>query len=136
MKTGESVVFRLLSCRPLNPASKPFYWAEMINQSEGIAMKEDLDPYNEAAEQAVELANDLADKHQDADLWDIADGVLAGAVHYWLYARQPCEDPMCEDCSPNHTPEERLVELLRLVEEFAKDSDYFLTANDHKIGRA
>lgn len=101
-----------------------------------MTMKEDFDPYNEAAEQAVELANDLADKHQEADLWDIADGVLAGAVHYWLYARQPCEDPLCEDCVTIRTPEERLVELVRLVEEFAKESDYFLSANDHKVGRA
>ncbi|MDA8165345.1 MAG: hypothetical protein M0017_10000 [Desulfobacteraceae bacterium] len=101
-----------------------------------MAANEETDPYNEAAEQAVELANDLADKHQDADLWDIADGVLAGAVHYWLYARQPCEDPLCEECLAIRTPEERLVELLRLVEEFAKESDYFLSANDHKVGRA
>ena len=99
-------------------------------------MKPEFNAYDETAHQAVELANRLAEQHQDADLWDIADGLLAGAVHYWLYSRQPCDDPMCEECLANRSPEERLVELLRLAEEFAKDSEHFHSANDLKVGRA
>src|SRR5690606_40334826 len=42
-----------------------------------------------------------------ADLWDIADGLLAGAIQYWLYTRQPCADPACQDCAPLATAEMR-----------------------------
>ena len=94
------------------------------------------DPYDETARQAVDLANRIADEHQDADLWDISDGMLMGAIHYWLYTRQPCEDPMCEECEPVSNPEQRLVELHRLVEDFARESDYYQSANDITIGRA
>jgi hypothetical protein len=94
------------------------------------------DFYEETAQQAIELANRIADQHQDADLWDVADGLLAGAVHYWLYTRQPCEDPLCEDCGTIRSPEERLLDLVRMVEEFAKDSEYFHSAHDGRIGRA
>lgn len=92
--------------------------------------------YEEAARQTVELANRIAEQHQQADLWDISDGLLAGAVHYWLYARQPCEDPLCEDCDSIRSPEERLVELLKIVEDLAKDSEYFHSAHDIRTGRA
>jgi hypothetical protein len=92
--------------------------------------------YEETAEQAVELANRIAEQRQDADLWEIADGLLAGAVHYWLYTRQPCEDQLCEDCDSIRSPEERLLELLKVVEELAKDSEYFHSAHDLRIGRA
>jgi hypothetical protein len=44
--------------------------------------------YDEAAREAVELANRISDDDSEADLWDIADGLLAGAIHYWLYSRQ------------------------------------------------
>lgn len=92
--------------------------------------------YNDSARMAVELGNRLADENPDADSWDIADGLLAGAIHYWLFSRQPCEDPMCEDCAPLSTAEQRLAELLQLTREFAEDSDYFHSPNDTNIGRA
>jgi len=94
------------------------------------------DPYDEAAREAVDLANRVAGEHPEADLWDIADGMLMGAIHYWLYTRQPCEDLMCEECESVSNPDQRLVELHRRVENFAKESDYFQSANDIKIGRA
>jgi hypothetical protein len=99
-------------------------------------MDEKFDSYEETAQQAVDLANRIADQDQNADLWDIADGLLAGAVHYWLYTRQPCEDPLCEDCISISSPDERLLELLRFVEELAKDSEYFHSAHDARVGRA
>ena len=55
-------------------------------------------PFDEAFGRAVDLGNQIADDDEKADLWDIADGLLAGAVQYWLYTRQPCGDPRCEDC--------------------------------------
>jgi len=94
------------------------------------------DPYGEAAREVVDLANRVADANPGADLWDISDGMLMGAIHYWLYARQPCDDPMCEECEPVSSSDQRLVELQRLVESFARESDYFQSVNDMKIGRA
>ena len=93
-------------------------------------------PLELAARRAVELGNELANQDEEADLWDVADGLLAGAIHYWLYSRLPCEDPMCEECAPNATAEQRLAELLRLTRELAHDSDYFHSPNDSNVGRA
>ena len=53
-------------------------------------MQEDGHPFDEAFSKAVDLGNQIADDDDKADLWDIADGLLAGAVQYWLYSRQPC----------------------------------------------
>ena len=93
-------------------------------------------PMEQAARRVVELGDELAEKDQEADLWDIADGLLAGAVHYWLYARQPCNDPMCEECAPMASAELRLAELRVLLDEFAQDSDYYHSPNDVNVGRA
>ena len=99
-------------------------------------MSEQANVYDEAARQSVEVANRLAEEDKEADLWDIADGLLAGAVHYWLYAHQPCGDPRCTDCSPVSTAEERLAELLRMTEQMARESDYYHSPNDTNVGRA
>lgn len=99
-------------------------------------MSEEVNAYEEAASEAVDLGNRLADDDQEADLWDIADGLLAGAIQFWLYSRQPCDDPQCEDCAPNSTAELRLAELVRLADSFAKDSEYYHTPNDFGAGRA
>ena len=56
-------------------------------------MQENDTPFSEAFGKAVDLGNRIADTDQKADIWDIADGLLAGAVQYWLYSRQPCSDP-------------------------------------------
>jgi len=84
----------------------------------------------------VELGNRLADADQESHLWDISDGLLAGAIQYWLYTRQPCEDPACEDCAHVRTAEARLKELQRLVDEFARSSEYFHTPTDFGVGHA
>lgn len=98
-------------------------------------MFQDNDAYDEAAREAVELGNQLLERDKDA-LWDVADGLLAGAIHFWLYARQPCGDPRCEDCAPISTAEQRLAQLLQLTRELAEDSDYFHSPNDANVGRA
>jgi hypothetical protein len=92
--------------------------------------------FNSAFTQAVELGNRLGDADTEADLWDIADGLLAGAIQYWLYSRQPCGDPRCEDCLPISTAEGRMAELRRLVEQLASESEYYHTPADANAGRA
>jgi len=99
-------------------------------------MQEDANPFDEAFSQAVDLGNQIADGDEKADLWDIADGLLAGAVQYWLYARQPCGDPQCEDCTAISTAEARLRELHRLIEQFSSESQYFHSPTDSNVGRA
>ena len=78
----------------------------------------------------------IADDDDKADLWDIADGLLAGAVQYWLYSRQPCGDPRCEECLPISTAEGRTAELRRLIEQFSEESQYFHMPTDANAGRA
>ncbi len=99
-------------------------------------MMNDETVFEEAARETVELGNRIADAEEEADPWDVADGLLAGAIQYWLYARQPCGDPRCEDCAPLDTAEARLAELLRTTEEMARDSEYFHAPTDSNVGRA
>src|SRR5579862_3764969 len=99
-------------------------------------MTEVADSFDSAFAKAVDLGNRLADKDKDADLWDIADGLLAGALQYWLYSRQPCGDPRCQDCMPISTAEGRMAELKRLVDQLAAESEYFHTPTDANAGRA
>jgi hypothetical protein len=100
------------------------------------AMSEEEIPYDVAAREAVELGNRLADEDQEAHLWDLADGLLAGAIQYWLYARQPCGDPRCEECADVSTAEQRLAMLRQLTDEYARDSEYYHTPTDSNVGRA
>ena len=89
-----------------------------------------------AAGRLVELGNQLLEQDPEADPWDIADGLLAGAIHYWMYTRQPCEDPMCEECAPVSSAELRMQTLLEQVKQMAVSSDYYHSPNDLTIGRA
>lgn len=99
-------------------------------------MQEATETFDAAFTKAVDLGNKLAEKEKDADLWDIADGLLAGALQYWLYSRQPCGDARCQDCLPISTAEGRMGELKRLLEQLATDSEYFHTPTDSNVGRA
>ncbi|MEX0730655.1 MAG: hypothetical protein WED00_08560 [Aquisalimonadaceae bacterium] len=99
-------------------------------------MDEQSNAYDDAARDVVAVANRLADADDDADLHDIADGLLAGAIHYWLYAHQPCDDPRCVDCAPLRTAEWRLRELMDMVEEMARGSEYFHSPDDMTAGSA
>ncbi|MEK6748025.1 MAG: hypothetical protein AABY83_02305 [Pseudomonadota bacterium] len=92
--------------------------------------------FDAAAEQAVELGNELAKNQPDADIWEIADGILAGAIQYWLYSRQPCGNPRCADCAPLSTSQLRLDELQKLTRLLAQDSEYFHAPTDSNAGRA
>ena len=91
---------------------------------------------DEAAQAAVSLGNGMAEQQPETDLRDIADGILAGAVHYWLYASQPCGDPQCDDCAPIATAEQRVAELQRLVSDMAGDSTYYHAPTDLNVAHA
>jgi hypothetical protein len=130
-------------CRPsrLSPSSVPavtFFCHILRPYDEGAAdgMSELADTFDAAFSKAVDLGNRIADKDKDADLWDIADGLLAGAIQYWLYSRQPCGDPRCQDCMPISTAQGRMAELNRLIEQLASESEYFHTPTDANAGRA
>jgi len=97
---------------------------------------DDAQPFDKAFSRAVDLGNQIADGDDKADLWDIADGLLAGAVQYWLYTRQPCGDPDCEDCLAVGTAAARVKELRRLIEQFSEESQYFHSPTDSNVGRA
>lgn len=97
---------------------------------------ESLPQFDDAAERVVELGNELAKDQPDGDVWEIADGILAGAIQYWLYSRQPCGDPRCEDCSAINTSDLRLAELQKLTKLLAEDSEYFHSPTDANVGRA
>ena len=99
-------------------------------------MHEATETFDAAFSKAVDLGNKLADKEKDADLWDIADGLLAGALQYWLYSRQPCGDVRCQDCLPISTAQGRMSELKRLLDQLATESEYFHTPTDSNAGRA
>lgn len=99
-------------------------------------MKQSDDVFDEVFGQAVELGNRMSADEGEADLWDVADGLLAGAIQFWLYSRQPCGDPRCEECAPYSTAEGRLGELMRLAKESAEDSEYYHSPTDANAGRA
>ena len=99
-------------------------------------MESMADIFDSAFTKTVDLGNKMAGKDKQADLWDIADGMLAGAVQYWLYSRQPCGDQACEDCTPISTADARLAELKRLIAQLAADSEYFHAPTDSNAGRA
>lgn len=92
--------------------------------------------FNEAFTRTVDIGNSIADQDEKADLWDIADGMMAGALQFWLYSRQPCGDPGCDDCSAIATAAGRMTELRQMIEKFAAESEYFHSPNDYNVGRA
>ncbi|UCH54225.1 MAG: hypothetical protein JSW09_05500 [Pseudomonadota bacterium] len=101
-----------------------------------MSTKTEEQVFDSAFDKVVEMGNGQADKDQDADLWDIADGMLAGAIQFWLYSRQPCGNPRCEDCAPISTSAARVTELHRLTQAYAEESEYYHSASDSNVGRA
>lgn len=90
--------------------------------------------FDAAADAVVELGNRLAAEHPDADPWALADGLIAGAVHYWLYAHQPeAPVPSEEDLT---TSRERVEELVNQVMQSAEESEYLHSPQDRDVGRA
>jgi len=92
--------------------------------------------FDEAADQVVDLGNEIADTNPEGNLWAIADGLVAGAVHFWLYAHQPDSDLDEEDMEGLMTASQRLETLIGLLRESAVESEYFHSPNDLDVGRA
>lgn len=99
-------------------------------------MEYDISGFEEAADQVIKLGNRLMEEHEDVDAWEIAEGMLAGAIHFWLYSRQPCEDPLCEHCAEVGTAELRIRRLIEQTRRHAQDSNYYETPHDTNVGTA
>lgn len=91
---------------------------------------------DEIADQVVAYANEVLDRDPDADAWEVASGLLAGVVHFWLYTRQPCGDLSCRSCAEVSTPALRLQALLDETRQSAEESSYYETLHDRHVGRA
>lgn len=90
--------------------------------------------FDQAAHRVVDLGNEFLDRDATADAWEVASGLLAGAIQFWLYSRQPCDDPFCEACAENSTAERRLKNLMEEARQLAEESDYFESARDVGTG--
>lgn len=90
--------------------------------------------FDEAADAAVDLGNRLAADNPDADPWAIADGLVAGAVHFWLYAHQP-EAPIPSEDDLT-TARERVEELVNQIMQSAEESEYLHSPQDSDVGTA
>ncbi len=98
--------------------------------------EEDNTTIDNAAEQVVELGNRMLEADDDADSWDVADGLLAGAIQFWLFSRQPCDDPRCENCAEVSTADLRMRKLIEEARRCAEESSYYETPFDMNVGRA
>jgi len=92
--------------------------------------------YDQVAETIVELGNRMLDDDESADFHEVASAIVAGAVQFWLYSRQPCKDPFCEACAEISTPERRIAVLLKEAHALAEESDYYCSVNDVHCGNA
>lgn len=99
------------------------------------AIEQDTTAFDEAAEQVIEVGNRLLDEDGN-DLWEVASGMLAGAIQFWLFSRQPCDDPFCEACAEVSTAQRRLAKLMEEAHELGEDSDYYDSPYDVTVGTA
>lgn len=102
-----------------------------MSTSEDIAA-----PFDQAAMMTVEMGNKLLDEDKDAEPWDVASGLLAGAIQFWLFTHQPCADPLCESCADVATAEHRMKMLGDQLREFAEESAYYHAPTDSNAGSA
>jgi len=99
-------------------------------------MNDDDMLFDEAADQVVDLGNQLSDANPDADLWAIADGLIAGAVHFWLYAHQPDGSEEGDELEGVRTASQRIETMIGLLRESAIESEYLHSPHDPDVGRA
>ena len=92
--------------------------------------------YDQIAETIIELGNRMLAEDESADIMEVASGIMAGAVQFWLYSRQPCKDPFCQTCLDISTAQRRLDALLRETRSLGEESDYYCSVNDVTIGTA
>jgi hypothetical protein len=92
--------------------------------------------YEQVAEAIIELGNRMLDEDESAEVWEVASGLLAGAVQFWLYSRQPCDDHFCSSCADISTTERRVAALLKETRNLAQESDYYRSPQDVLTGTA
>ena len=92
--------------------------------------------YDQLAESIIEMGNRMIDDDESVDMWEVASGMLAGAIQFWLYSRQPCDDPFCEACADISNAERRVQALIRESRQLAEESDYYDSPNDIHAGTA
>ena len=92
--------------------------------------------YDQVAETVVELGNRMLAEDESADIWEVASGIMAGAVQFWLYSRQPCDDAFCQACADISSPEQRIAALIKEAGLVAEESDYYSSVNDVTAGTA
>lgn len=92
--------------------------------------------YDQVAETIVELGNRMLDQDESAEMWEVASGMLAGAVQFWLFSRQPCDDPFCQACADISNSQRRVAALLKETQNLAEESDYYCTHRDVMTGTA
>ena len=92
--------------------------------------------YDQVAESVIDMGNRMMDDDDSVDMWEVASGMLAGAIQFWLFSRQPCEDPFCEACANLSSADLRVLALIEESRRVAEDSDYYSSPNDIQIGTA
>ena len=94
--------------------------------------------FQEAVDAIIACGNKLlkAKRKTSAEVWDVASGILCGAVHFWLFSRQPCKSANCQPCSFVNTAERRMKVLLEEISAHGKSSEYFHTPRDQNVGSA
>ena len=92
--------------------------------------------YDQVAEAIVEIGNRMLEEDESADVWEVASGMLAGAVQFWLFSRQPCDDPFCHACADISSAERRVAALLQEATNLAEESDYYSSPSDVMTGTA
>ena len=92
--------------------------------------------FDQAAEDVVEIGNKLTEGSEDADPWEVSSGMLLGAVQFWMFTHQPCDEDGCEGCADIATAHQRLTLLLDEVRDMAESSEYFHSPNDLDVGKA
>lgn len=92
--------------------------------------------FDHAAQQVIDAGNKLAEPTESVDPRDIADGLVAGAIQYWLFSRQPCGDAFCDECTDVSTAAKRLEILQETVRQLAEGSEYFHSTYDDGVGHA
>ena len=93
-------------------------------------------PFDQAAMDVVELGHRSLHADGSAALWEVPSALLAGAIQFWLFSRQPCDDPFCESCAEVSTAERRLRKLVEEARQLAEDSDYYASPHDMNAGSA
>ena len=103
---------------------------------EQVLTDENNTTYEQLAETIVELGNRMLEEDESAEVWEVASGMLAGAIQFWLYSRQPGDDPFSQTCVDISDAESRLRALLNETRNVAEESDYLSSPRDFLTGTA